>query len=489
MTVTNRRAQVSTGVPLVLDARPATASPLRGALIACTIVGLGGLFAGVTGPLLSTFVPLLVRDALGDQRTAIGGVMAIDNVLLLLLVPWAGAASDRAAARGRGRLPIVLSGFLMASVGMAIFPWSPAFGIFGVIAAMIVLFSGINLQRAPVHALVADLVPSRYRSLGTASVTFQMCVGAIVFLMLGRMLGMQTAFLVAAATVVAIAAAFAIGLREPATSASHAAEATFGSLVDAMWSAMRGAIPGMRAIFAATLLLQLTFQTFTTWYSLHAVERFGIRPEDVTIGFIAWAMGGVVGALPAGMLGVRIGRRNAMLLGFALMAFCLLALDRVTNVAYAAPLLALASASWTLPTANAYPLFVEPIPRERRGVLAAMFLLCMALGGAIGDPLNGGVFDLVNGYRPMFLMMAGYAALAFVSVLFIPRGTGEAGTGPKSIGEAGTGPKSIGEAGTGPKSIGEAGTGPKSIGEAGTGPKSTGEAGTGPDLAPSIQPG
>ena len=56
------------------------------------LVGLGGLFFGVTGPLLSTFIPPLVRDVLGDRRTAIGAVMAIDNVLLLLLVPLAGAA-------------------------------------------------------------------------------------------------------------------------------------------------------------------------------------------------------------------------------------------------------------------------------------------------------------------------------------------------------------------------------------------------------------
>ena len=49
----------------------------------CLLIGLGGLFAGVTGPLLSTFIPPLVRDALGDQRTAIGAIMAIDNVLLL----------------------------------------------------------------------------------------------------------------------------------------------------------------------------------------------------------------------------------------------------------------------------------------------------------------------------------------------------------------------------------------------------------------------
>ena len=257
---------------------------------------------------------------------------------------------------------------------------------------------------------------------------FQMCVGAIVFLMLGRILGMRTAFLIAAATVLAIAMAFALSIREPAVSSAQASEATYRSLFEAGWSALSGTIPGMRAIFVATLLLQLTFQTFTTWYTLHAIERFRIRPEDVTIGFIAWALGGMIGALPAGVIGVRLGRRTAMLLGFALMALSLIALDRVSDATAAAPLLALASASWTLPMVNAYPLFVEPIPRSSRGVLAALFVLCMALGGAIGDPVNGSLFDLFDGYRPLFLMMALYTTLAFVTVLFVPRGAGEAGT-------------------------------------------------------------
>jgi MFS family permease len=399
----------------------------------CACVGLGGLFAGVTGPLLSAFVPPLVRDALGDHRTAIGMVMAIDNVLLLLLVPWAGAVSDRATARGHGRMPVVIGGLVLSAVGMALFPWSVRFGIAGVIAAVVVLYTGINIQRSPFQALVADAVPSRFRSLATGSVTFQMCVGAIVFLMLGRALGMQIAFLIAAVTVLAIAVGMGVGLREVSPSGVLAAETSFRSLVDAASAAVRGVVPGMRAIFIASLLLQLTFQTFTTWFALHGTERFGVRPEDVTIGFIAWAVGGVIGALPAGFVGLRIGRRNAMLVGFALMATCLVALDRVTSVGQAALLLALASAAWTFPTVNAYPLFVEPIPRERRGVLSALFLLCNALGGAIGDPMNGAAFDVFGSYRPLFLMMAGYTALAFVAVLFIPRGTGEADTGVEGI--------------------------------------------------------
>src|SRR6185369_10372853 len=217
----------------------------------CLLIGLGGLFYGVTGPLLSTFIPPLVRDALGDHRTAIGAVMAIDNVLLLILMPWAGPASDRASARGRGRLPIVLGGLVLSSLGMALLPFSSAFGLPFLIGAIVVLHTGINIQRAPFQALVPDLVPSRHRSLATGSIPFQMCVGAIAFLMLGRVLGMRPAFLIASGSVLVIAAAFAFGLREPKLVESRSAEVTFRSLADAAWSAVRGVVPGMRPIFLA----------------------------------------------------------------------------------------------------------------------------------------------------------------------------------------------------------------------------------------------
>lgn len=396
---------------------------------ALLIIGLGGLFAGVTGPLLSTFIPPLVRDAVGDNRTVIGVIMAIDNLLLLLLVPWTGPASDRARAHGRGRLPLVLAGYVLASLGMALIPFSPAFGLAFLVGAIIVLHTGINMQRAPFQALIPDLIPSRSRSLATGSITFQMCVGAIAFLLLGRALGMRPAFLIASGSVLVIAVAFTLGLREPKKADSQSAEITFRSLADAAWSGIRGVVPGMRPIFIAVLLLQLTFQSFATWYALHAVERFGIRPQDATIGFIAWAIGGVIGALPAGFIGVRLGRRNTILIGFATMAACMFALDRVTAMSAVIPLLALASASWALPTVNAYPLFVELVPRHIRGVLAAVYLLCSALGGALGDPLNGGLFDLLNSYRALFLLLACYMVLAFVAVLFIKRGVGEADTG------------------------------------------------------------
>jgi MFS family permease len=398
----------------------------------CAVVGLGGLFFGVTGPLLSNFIPPMVRSVLGEERTLIGFVLALDNVIMFLLVPWSGALSDQLRAHGGGRLPIILAGLVLAAAGMALLPSSPALGLAGLLGAMVVLYAGINLMRAPFQALVADLVPSRFRSLATGSVNFQMCVGAVVFLMLGRQLGMRPAFLIAGASVLGIAVAFLLGVREsrqrPGEGEAAAQETTLRALYASVGTLVRGTLPGVRPVFMAVLLLQVTFQGFASWYVLHGTERFGGRPEDMSVGFIAWAMGGVVGSLPAGYIGVRMGRRNAMLAGFGLMAASFLALDRVTSPGAATALLALASASWTLPAVNAYPLFIEPVRRERRGVLAALFVLCMALGGGIGDPLNGALFDLQGSYRPLFLYLAGYTAAAAVAVLLVPRGAGEAET-------------------------------------------------------------
>jgi MFS family permease len=395
------------------------------------LVGLGGLFSGITGSLVSAFIPPLVQDVLGDRRTAIGAMMTIDNVLLILLVPLAGAASDRSA---RGRIPLVACGLMVASLGMAVMPWAGAAGLAGLVAALVVLHTGTNLPRAPFQALLADAVPSHFRPLAAGSTTFQMCVGAIAFLMLGQIFGMRTAFLAAAMTVLFVNVAIVARLRDRSSPAAQESNPSYRSLAGAVWEVIAGAVPGLRAVFVASFLLQLTFQTFTTWYSLHGTERFGVGPEQVTTGFIAWAMGGVIGALPAGAIGVRIGRRPTMLLGFALMTVALIALDRVGSMALSTPLLALTSAFWTFPMANAFALFVEPIPRQHRGVLAALFLLSMALGGAVGDPLNGALFDLFGGYRPLFLMMSAYTVLAFAAVLRVPRGAGEADTGPDRAG-------------------------------------------------------
>jgi maltose/moltooligosaccharide transporter len=395
----------------------------------CLFLGLGGLATGAIGPLYSTFVPPMARAAVAND-VIVGLILAIDNVLLFLLVPWMGALSDRRAAAGRDRRLLVVSGLVVAAAGMAMLRLAPAYGLAGLLAAIVVLNTGQFAVRAPFQALVVDLVASPARSFAMGAITGFMCLGAIVFLGLANALGSpNAAFLAAAATLLAVAIAFAARLREPAMRTTSAAETSFALLRQALGQVLAGTFPGMRVAFVALLFIHLSFQTFTSWFTLHAAERFGITPAEAAIGFIVWAVGGLFGSVPAGIIGMRIGRRNALLAGLGAMALALVALDGAPTMQAALPLVFAVSFAWSLPWVNAFPLLVEPFPRARRGVLAAMFFICMALGGMIGDPLNGTLFEWAGTRRFLFLAMAVYTAAAFVAVLRIPRGAGEAGTG------------------------------------------------------------
>ena len=100
-----------------------------------------------------------------DLQAALGLPRQLFPRLHASAEPLAGLAP--AVARRVGLpagLPIILGGLVLSAVGMALFPWSARFGIAGIIAAIIVLYTGINVQRSPFQALVADAVPSRYRS-------------------------------------------------------------------------------------------------------------------------------------------------------------------------------------------------------------------------------------------------------------------------------------------------------------------------------------
>ncbi len=267
-------------------------------------------------------------------------------------------------------------------------------------------------------------------SLATGSVTFQMCVGAIVFLMLGQMFGMRPAFLIASGTVLAIAAAFALGLLGAVQSPqSHAAEAAFRSLVDAAWTAVRGDVAGdagdLPGVVPAAadvsnvhdVVLPARHRTVRSSPEGcdHRHDRVGGRGCD-------WCAARRIHRQP-----LRPAEHHA--LGFALVAACLFALNRVTTIAQATPLLALASASWTLPAVNAYPLFVEPVPKERRGALTAPLSAVHGAGRRDWRSVEWGHLrcgEQLSAALPLDEHL--YGAGLRTAVLFIPHGSGGADT-------------------------------------------------------------
>ena len=60
------------GSPAALVAETtADVRAVRTPYLLLALIGLGGFFNGVTGPLVSAFIPPLVQEVLGDRRTAL----------------------------------------------------------------------------------------------------------------------------------------------------------------------------------------------------------------------------------------------------------------------------------------------------------------------------------------------------------------------------------------------------------------------------------
>lgn len=390
----------------------------------------GSLVIGAVSPLYDSYVPPLLQRHL-TSSTWIGAAMGIDNVLALFLVPLIGALSDGTHTRLGRRVPFVLAALPVTALAVAAIPFAEQFGLVALLAAMVILDVALAVWRAPFSALLAELVPSIHRSKTEGILGVAMCIGAMLMLGSARSLaahGMSLPFLLAGALVGLVWLVHTALLREPRHEretrppTARAAIAPFRSLRDA-FSAGGGRAP---QFFAACLLFQMAFQSFSSWFTLHGSERFQTTVADVSLGFIAVAVSTLVGSIPAGWLGARYGRRRISLIGIAGMAIACAILHVVPTLTLAVIVLFIFGISWSFPVANLTPMALELGTAARAGSLAGAFLLVQSVAGIVGPAIVGVVFDVTGSKRSLFVLLALFLAGAFALFAKLAPGFGEA---------------------------------------------------------------
>jgi maltose/moltooligosaccharide transporter len=406
--------------------------PARMPWAASLLLGGGSFVIGAVAPLYDSYVPPLLQRHLSSS-TGIGAAMGIDNVLALFLVPLIGVLSDGTRTRLGRRVPFLLAALPLTAIALASIPFAERFGLVALVLAMIAVDVALAVWRAPFSALLAELVPSPHRSKTEGILGVAMCLGAMVVLGGARSLGARgTAypFLLAAALVGIVWLVYAVRLREPrpesgrvsALGARRSVFAPFRSMREA-FTAGDGRAP---RFFAACLLFQMAFQTFSSWFTLHGSERFHTTVANASLGFIAVAVSTLLGSVPAGWLGARFGRRRISLIGIAGMAVACVIMHVVPNLTAAVVVLFLFGLSWSLPTANLPPMALELGTAARAGSLAGAFLLVQSIAGLIGPSFAGAWFDVAGSKRALFLLMFAFLAGAFALMTTLASGFGEA---------------------------------------------------------------
>ena len=373
---------------------------------------------------VSTYLGEIARSY--THATALIGLIVGSEGIMALWIPLlAGAWSDRLRTRIGGRLPFVVAGTIPAAAALVVIGFLNS--LLAVAIGASAFFAFYFVAYEPYRALYPDLMDSEEvagRAQSTQAVARGIGTGAAL---LGGGLLLSLArplpFLVAAAVLIAVVAAFVTLLRRRGLPAgdggSRSVRALLGELPRLI--ARRGAL---RSYFIANALWETALSALKAFVILYLTIGlgYGLSTAALLVGGVALII--LLGAIAAGKAGDRFGPERV--LQYALVAygggFLILVLTTSRPImAVATPLIAIGGgAVMTL----AYAVLMPLMPSGEHGLLTGYYSLSRGVGIVTGPVLAGllieftkaGPFASTGGFQAVWIVCAG-AVLASVPVV------------------------------------------------------------------------
>lgn len=391
------------------------------------LLGIGFMSVSVVWSIYNTFLPP-IYDKMVGSTLLVGLIMTLDNILALIIQPWVGARSDRTWTRFGRRLPYVMVGMPLAGLLLFGLPNAVGYGLAILLIFTVIMNIGMAISRTPIISLMADLTPSRYRSAANGVINLMGGVGGGVALFLGRPLESANPaypFYFAGAVALLVPWLLRLFIKEPKELPETAADEGEEEGVSSIGAALR-------AIWrnddkSGLLLLLAIFSWFVAFAGAEALfSVYGERVLNITPGqagqtllFLLATV--IVCALPAGLVGQRLGRRRAILVGLALFGLMFLLIWPLRDVGTIRLILPIGGIGWSLVVVNSLPMVLELGRGREAGAYTGAYYVASMTANIAGPPLLGGLMDGL-GDGILFLLAALFVALAFVLMLFVRRG-------------------------------------------------------------------
>jgi len=343
----------------------------------------------------------LYMKSLGASTFLIGLVATFNSVGLLIGAWLWGTVSDYVKRR---RLLVFLALGLAGLIGiLTLLP--PAGVVLGTALLRFLFFSGFTAVSIAIVSAVSR-VERRGKNLSyiSSARAFGFAVGNVAAGVALELLGFRNAFAVCA--ILPILAFALLGLL-PSENPVRPRE-KLGA-----WKTVFTA--GVADLYVATMLRQMAiFGTFSLLYVY--MDSIGIAPAVMGAISATNTATQVFVLLLFGWLADRIGRRPIFMLGFALSAATPLVLVFAANVYGMIAGYVTLGLSFSSMYVGATAHIGDRVPHERHGQMIGLYESSRGLGGLFGPVIAGATVPLI-GFRGMFLVMAGIAALGLLVML------------------------------------------------------------------------
>lgn len=359
----------------------------------------------------------------GLNSAITGLVMTLDNMAGLLILPYIGALSDRTRTRWGRRKPYLMLGVPLAAVAFSLIPLMLGRPLALFMGAIIMTLLAMDLVRTPLTALLPDLTPPDQRSPANGLITLLQGLGAILaFVAGGALFGRSPVapFLLGSGVLLAATLLVLARVREPAR--PEVAEEGTPGVMESLGTVLRDRDRSALSLLGALFFAWLAVSGNRVFFSRYAISSLHLSPEVAGQMMGLFAMGLLVGSVPAGLLGARWGRRRVMRGGLLLCASSLATNTVIDSVPPLAVAQVVSGMSLALVLVNALPLLLDHAPPGRDGVYSGLFYLATQLSEILGPILSGSLLHQVGNARALFVFSPLMLLLACACLRSVRRG-------------------------------------------------------------------
>lgn len=404
------------------------------------LIGFAFLAISTFWQVYDNIIPLILKYTFHIGDTLSGGIMALDNILALFMLPFFGAWSDRVNTKRGKRTPFILVGTIGACCCMLLIPAAAnGHNLVFFVAALLLTLMFMGTYRSPAVSLMPDVTPKPLRSKGNAIINLMGAIGvvlALVFIMFlvgdGQTPNYEPLFMAVAAVMILALLILLFKVDENRFAAERLAKEREWGIAEEE-EEQEGTEGGPAALptdvkrsliflLLSVALWYMAYNSVTTAFSKYATEMWGMEGGSFAGALMVASVGALVSFLPVGMLSSRFGRKKVILFGVALLAcsfasgFFFKEPNFGVNIVFF-----LVGMAWASINVNSYPMVVEMCKGSDIGKFTGTYYT-FSMAAQVLTPVLSGYFLEHVGYWTLFPYAAFFAAVAFCTMLMVKHG-------------------------------------------------------------------
>ena len=412
------------------------------------LIGLAFFTTGIAWSMFNTQVNITLFEYLGSYAL-VGAWMAMDNIIGVILQPFMGTLSDNTRTKFGRRMPYIIVGIPLAAIFFVMISTvnSSQDPLWLLLLWMFFFNISMASYRSQAVALMPDFVEPKNRSKGNAVINFMGGIGALIAYLFNKFLvpiSMVLAFLAVAIIMVLSLVVLVFTIKEKEAysyqlileeeekegkkiSISKDKPNLIESIKDILSEDDKSTLFMLLAIF----FWFVGYQALEALFTVYGMDVLNLDRGDAGFMLLYVAIAFLLSALPAGILGSRIGRRLTIKIGLVLFISALIIGFLVQTVTVITIILFIAGIGWGFININSIVIVWEMAPTSKKiGTYTGVYYFFSFMAAILGPFMVGSLTDML-GNVTLFLVCSFFFIAALVFMFLVKRGESDISTEEK----------------------------------------------------------